>query len=262
MKTILIIPDVHNQIDRVERILKSESYDKVIYLGDFFDSFGEEFTELTIKTCEFLLQIVFPDPRSVIILSNHDVSYVGRNPITLCSGYTKAKNQTIKSFIKEEHRKFFKWFHIENNILFSHGCLNKSYIPEVLIKKNSLESMNLLNEWLSYESKQAYKTILDPFGSNHWFLNAGFTRGGNSTFGGLLWGDTREFIQLNGLSNIFGHTPNKTPVLINKSGKYEINDFSKDIILDGTNSIALDTHLNHYGLLNGNKLTIKKYSDL
>ena len=37
----LILPDVHNRWEKVEKIIKSVKSDKVIFLGDYFDDFGD-----------------------------------------------------------------------------------------------------------------------------------------------------------------------------------------------------------------------------
>lgn len=257
--SILIIPDVHHQVDRLNTILKKESFSNVVYLGDFFDSFSDVFAEKAIKMSEFIVNSILPDNRSILLYGNHDLNYIGNNPNTYCSGFSQAKRLAIRSIINESHYNKWKWFHLEGNILFSHAGLSRPLVNEKLLIDYSI-NIEYLSEYLHHESKQANKSLRNLC-EPHWFVQAGFIRGGHSPFGGLVWNDTREFVIIDGLSQIFGHTPSLKPRLITSSGIKELSD-NEEIILDGSNNVCLDTHLNHYGILNGNKLTIKAYRDL
>lgn len=51
-KKILIISDIHNDVDKVDKIIKSEGADINLVLGDWFDSFIYDETQHYIKTTE------------------------------------------------------------------------------------------------------------------------------------------------------------------------------------------------------------------
>lgn len=254
----LIIPDIHHQISKLDLILKKESFDKCILLGDEFDSFIDAGPEFAIKTAEYLLKIL-QDDRFILLYGNHTLNYLGDNPNMYCSGFTRSKRAAIREIIKENNYKKWKWFHFEDNIMFSHAGLTKPLVNSNLFNEDKI-NIELLNNHLNYESKKADKTLKNLC-NPHWFMNVGFFRGGYDSFGGLVWCDIKEFKAVNGLSQIFGHTPNSKPRLITSSEIIYLSD-NEEIILDGTNNVCLDTHLNHYGILNGNKLTIKAYKDL
>lgn len=262
MSRLLIIPDIHHLVSRVDRILKSESYDKVIFLGDFFDSYDDKFTEGAIETCHFLLQHVIYNPKSIILWGNHCTHYLGNNPKTQCSGYTKAKHQAIKVFIKPEHIKKWQWFHYEDGVFLSHAGLHQGYIPHFIKQDNGINIPDLL-EFLTCEAKEADKTLFNGLSKLHWFMSAGRLRGGYSPFGGLVWQDINEFVHINGLTQIFGHTYCNPPKIITEyaSNGKEL-DKGEVVFGDGKSSCVLDSHLNHYAILENGKLTIKKYADL
>jgi hypothetical protein len=71
---------------------------------------------------------------------------------------------------------------------------------------------------------------------HHAFM-AGVERGGPARYGGILWCDWNAFEPIKDLPQIVGHTP------------------GREVRYKG-NSICLDTHLHHYGLLENGELTV------
>ena len=56
MKT-LVVPDIHNKIDVVQKILdKESSVDEVIFLGDWFDDFNDNVNDV-VEVAKFLNSI-------------------------------------------------------------------------------------------------------------------------------------------------------------------------------------------------------------
>ena len=53
MKT-LIIPDMHNKTAEAEHVIQKENPDRTVFLGDYFDSYGEgiEFAHETADVAE------------------------------------------------------------------------------------------------------------------------------------------------------------------------------------------------------------------
>lgn len=83
----LIIPDVHDKTEIVERILNQESFDQLIFLGDFFDDFttGVREAERTAQRLKTWLD------QGICLLGNYDLCYGwGRwNTDYMCSGFTQ-----------------------------------------------------------------------------------------------------------------------------------------------------------------------------
>ena len=52
--TDLIIPDIHLQWNRADRIIQRENCDRVWLLGDYFDDYGDTVAQVE-QACEWLL---------------------------------------------------------------------------------------------------------------------------------------------------------------------------------------------------------------
>lgn len=244
---IIVIPDIHDKIDNIEKLLNSESHDNVIFLGDYFDSFnGDQFE--AIYTAEWLISSLKHKNR-IHLFGNHDVHYLGNNNNTLCSGYTLAKKQAIRSFIKDEHISQLKWYHIQSNALFCHGGLHNSYIT-------CAKNLDAIDKYLNTQVEFANRSLFENKGY-HWFMHAGVVRGGHAPFGGLVWCDFyREFQHVDGITQIVGHTPRSYPHYIDDK---DHNHWFEDFKIDGTWSLGLDTHLQHYALIEDNVCRIQRF---
>ena len=72
----LIIPDVHQNIDRLNSILRTkdaEEAQEIIFLGDYFDSFDYDF--YTPEMCDILNKNIDND-RYTFLIGNHDAHYL------------------------------------------------------------------------------------------------------------------------------------------------------------------------------------------
>ena len=84
MKT-LVIPDVHQDIAGVKKVFeieKLESFDEIVFLGDWFDSFHEPPKVASFKdTCLFLRDLVWynKDSKMVFLVGNNDLAYIYNN---------------------------------------------------------------------------------------------------------------------------------------------------------------------------------------
>ena len=71
----------------------------------------------------------------------------------------------------------------------------------------------------------------------------GFSRGGSNVVGGPLWCDYNEFVDIPGINQIFGHTPNYT-VRHRKTKNFE--------------HYCIDTRLNHYTIYQNDVMLVKE----
>ena len=85
MKT-LIIPDIHQDLAGLKKIFKIEkleSFDEIIFLGDWFDSFHEPPKVSSFKdTCLFLRDLVWENEKTgkmIFLVGNHDLAYIYNN---------------------------------------------------------------------------------------------------------------------------------------------------------------------------------------
>jgi hypothetical protein len=248
-KTILVFSDPHQEIDRVEYILKNENYDIAVCLGDWFDSFTHNSEYDLEKTCNFLKKWVFKN-NFYTCIGNHDVHYLYDNRYAICSGYTPSKDTFIIDCLNNllpSIRAKFKWYIWIDDFLCSHAGINTYHInPMVKIDKENITN------WLNEQIRFGERTL--EAGGCHWLFNAGAARGGRQNIGGITWQDFDcEFEPIDGIKQIVGHTPH--PTILNH--KLDGNlDFTTCDNLD------IDCHLAQYLLIQNGKLTIKNYIDL
>lgn len=251
MKT-LVIPDVHQRVDSVKRILKAETdYDEVVFLGDWFDSFFDP-PKVTgfEETCEYLKHLILEHPNKdkfVFLLGNHDISYIYENKDyslhriskTLkyfCSGFTISKAKKFRHAFFDHGLKdnffleHFKIAHITQGWTLSHGGISVRHFPYGYTKERFVNEL-LPDVWRNFRNLE-YK--------HNWVISgAGYHRGGNQPIGGVLWLDWRgEFnSSIDTGKQIVGHTTVKEPDCIHMNTPLECwnLDTEKDygIIIDG-----------------------------
>ena len=248
-KTILVFSDPHQEIDKVEYILKHENYDIIVCLGDWFDSFSHNSEKDLEKTCAFLKKWIFKD-NFFTLWSNHDIQYFFDNNNTICSGYNRNKDLFITDYFGKLMpliREKFKWYIWIDDWLCSHAGINEYHFPPNLkITKPDL------TKWLNEQIFQADLTLCN--GGGHWLYNAGQGRGGRSKIGGITWQDfDTEFQPIDGLKQLVGHSSHPTILNHYTDGSLE---FTKSDNLD------IDCHLTQYLLIQNTELKIKNFKDL
>lgn len=249
-QTILVLSDPHQEIDKLEIILKRENYDKVVCLGDFFDSFSHNSEEDAIKTCKFLKKYLF-EPNFFTTIGNHDIPYLwGFTKYTQCSGYYRWKDKLVTkefgSFMPAIRKKFLWYLWIDER-LCSHAGLNPHFLPpnQKLDKKS-------LSKWLDSQVEQAELNLINN--GRFWMYRAGYGRGGNQTVGGLTWLDfDTEFEPIEELLQIVGHSSHANILPDSNEGSFDENDWK---------NMDIDCHLNQYLVIKNGKLKIKNFKDL
>lgn len=250
MKT-LVIPDIHQNLKRVESVLGSESYDEVVFLGDWVDSLRTPPEVCSfLDTCIFLRHLMTDHHRRrdfVFLIGNHDLQYIhlncksSRSSVVAerayyCSGFSKNKARDWrKVFYDEGLRDEFFWRHFRpayrsQGFIFSHAGVSPRHLsygesPEDFVNKSCQEA------WLNY------RQLTHP--KNYILTDVGRCRGGSSPIGGLLWMDWREeFLPSDFVGpQIVGHTTLPEPeVMKSESGQESWNlDTEKHyaLVIDG-----------------------------
>lgn len=221
MKSI-IISDIHNKWRIAQDIIDYEKdADWRFFLGDIYDNFGDTLED--IEATAKWHKLALNDPKNVFLFGNHDIFYRFPNNYALrCSGNTRDKAQVINSVLT-----IFDWAKTQlytevDGWLLSHAGVDRPYTDLAKTCRDALA--------------QAEAGLVPPL------LNAGWARGGPLPTGGILWQDFNlEFEPVDRLKQIVGHTPQKEPR--QKGGNW-----------------CLDTHLNHFGILEDGELTIKEVS--
>jgi len=201
---ILLIPDVHGT-NTWSKFVNISIFDKIIFLGDYFDSFT---ISQKVAQENFLDILYFKNnnPDKVILLAgNHDNQYIYyNNPAVFnkvkCSGFSASaawKNNRLFA----DNIRFFQaaWEH--KNVLCTHAGITERHF------RNDIEPLwdksILLSEFLTILWQKADSRI----------LKIGEVRGGNSPYGSIFWNDFSELKAdpMIGKHQIVGHTPINKP---------------------------------------------------
>ena len=237
--SFLIIPDIHNKVDLVEKILDMEKglHEKIIFLGDYFDNFFDTPKDAA-KTAEWLKKSLTHKNR-VHLIGNHDMSYAyPDNAQLFCPGFTPAKCEAVNKIMSFEDWDKIDWFHAETvkdkDVLFSHA----GFTP-------NLYSDYAGDLWIPRIRDIVKNTKVDAkSGIYSKYLAAGHSRNGREVYGSFLWEDFWEADSANEIYQIVGHTP--------------LSYFKKRASTDKTcNIVCLDTHLNYYFIMEDNYITAK-----
>lgn len=231
---ILIIPDIHNNYDLAEEIIKKEDPEKIVFLGDYFDDFNDT-SQDAANVAKWLKKSLVQENR-VHLIGNHDLSYMSENPNLKCSGYRKEKHDEIKRHhINWSLLKMHYWI---DDWLCTHAGFSNDFFKEQQIKKS-----DTVKKILEFSKKDIEK--INDVTYSHAFFQAGISRGGSSLVGGPLWCDYNEFVDISGINQIFGHTR---------------GDHTRHKKTENFEHYCIDTSLQHYAVYQKNKIEIKKIS--
>ena len=112
----LIIPDVHNRIEWVERAIATFNPNLTILLGDYFHSFDDDKIARTETTARWLLESL-KNPNRIYLLGNHDFCHTFGGIYPQCGGWTKRKQEIIDRIIPNS---IFSLFKSSNSKIFLH----------------------------------------------------------------------------------------------------------------------------------------------
>jgi predicted phosphodiesterase len=233
----LVIPDIHNDIDTLEKILDEyKDIRQKVSLGDWFDSFNEGPFQV-IKTAHAYRRFV-RDENNTVLFGNHDIQYAYPNIMGLkCSGFSMEKQDTLQNMITREvwekvlfHVRIGKW-------ILTHAGIHPNFA-------NAITGLSDPQYLIDYEA--SVRSFLDR-GDMHCWVGAGRSRGGPYPFGGVTWLDFREFEPVSGVNQLVGHTHSRYGEV-----RQKVHD-------DGTSiNYCIDTGLKHVAVIENQK--IKVYS--
>lgn len=188
MTKTIIIPDIHNRYAIAEAIIDLENPDLVVFLGDYFDYWGDDTkVEVVANTARWLNESVDKANR-IHLFGNHDLWYSCGDDRVRCAGNTEFKRHIIKQYFNKWDRLRFHYW--ANDWLCTHAGLSaKLPIP--------------------HDVTQELLDAVERERENHWLLRlVGEYRGGiEGEVGGILWcHHPEEFEDIPNIKQVFGHT--------------------------------------------------------
>jgi hypothetical protein len=222
----LIIPDLHNHVDRAEFWISEVKPDHVVFLGDYFDDFGDN-PEIAESTATWIRNAVESHLDWTFLLGNHDMPYLFPfDERFLVPGFSIPKQKAIGKAIRAMDRSRFKlhtW--VGENILVSHAGLHSGWLYE--------QRRRVADKIIT----QAEQSVLH--GKWHALLSWGQDRGGMTwqpSVGGIIWADWSSLEPLPFCHQIVGPTPGRAPRHRTLNGKtnlcIDINNGSACAVVD------------------------------
>ncbi len=238
--TTLIISDIHNRVNWIEpglaKLKKDLNYDEVVFLGDYFDQFGDNPFEVG-GTAAWLRQSLNNEDR-IHLLGNHDMPYMcPYNDSQWCPGYTPAKGNSVRSTIADWSK--LKPAYFTQGFLLSHAGFQEDVVTHpVNGAPDDGPALVTLAEFHLEKVKSGISATLFLPGS----------RMSEKRTGGITWCDwDDEFVHFPNISQVVGHTPGrKVRQLLGP---------------DGVN-YCMDTHNQHIGIIKDGVIEFKLRSQL
>ena len=177
---IAIIGDLHGK-NCYKKLLKDkiDSFDKIIFMGDYSDDSWITFTDKEIvgnlrEVIEFKKK--YKD-KVELLIGNHDFQYIVGYPTASRYRETYAKEMHQ---IFSENEKLFKMIFIANDYIFTHAGITNGW-TNYIKKKYNIENIGLNN--IEKEINKVYASDKEDCNI------VSFRRGGLNKFAGPLWAD-------------------------------------------------------------------------
>jgi len=120
----LIIPDIHNHTAEVENLLVSQPHDRAVFLGDYFDSYGDT-PEDARRTAEWLRESL-THPERIHLFGNHDLPYAFPDtPELHCPGWSPEKHSIIAEILHAPHWEQLRLTYATGHLLCCHAGVSR-----------------------------------------------------------------------------------------------------------------------------------------
>lgn len=172
MKTIAI-GDIHGR-GIWQYIIQKEDPDRVIFIGDYFDSFDISYLDQMYNFKQIVHFKKTSDKEVILLKGNHCLHYDqwARHVGEVYSGYQSVHSYDImKEF--EENEELFQIAHKQDKFLFVHAGITAAWLKDAKIENNE-NLVDNINELYKHKPNSfAFGGIrargyLDPYGDNYW----------------------------------------------------------------------------------------------
>jgi len=136
MKTI-VIGDIHGRTSWKYIVEKEQTWDKVIFIGDYFDSKNHTADE-QIENFDQIIKFKIDqnsDSEVVLLIGNHDIHYFSEIGDCSTSGYQKDRAKEIESII-DVNRKHLQIAYQYGKYLFTHAGVSSVFLDNTIGLKN------------------------------------------------------------------------------------------------------------------------------
>ena len=142
MKKTIVIGDVHGRDDWKHVLYHAKHYDKMIFIGDYFDSWDIPAME-QMRNFREIVEYKRKYPKKVVLLyGNHDLHYLLERE--QYSGFQDKYQMMIKMLL-EDAKDVMQWAYEEGEYLFTHAGVTISWCEANNVDQdNVVQSINEL----------------------------------------------------------------------------------------------------------------------
>jgi len=200
---IITIGDLHGS--PVWKQIHTEEWDKMVFIGDYVDSFDFSDEEIMQNLMEILdLKQSFPE-KVTLLWGNHDLAYYyGGHPRHYCSGFRMSMKLELYRVFTEKAHLFSAAFQVDK-YLWTHAGVSENWHENNIRDEIHQEDINLA-ETLN----RLFRKYYEPLFQVSWL------RGGMHEYGGIFWAHSSETREnpLPGFHQVAGHTKTHSGVLV------------------------------------------------
>ena len=181
MKTIFL-GDTHGR-SLWKDIIAKESPDRVVFIGDYFDSFDIKSTEQMFNFKEIIAFKESNQCEVILLIGNHDYHYYPGGETY--SGYQHGAAPAIKQLLEENNHHMQMCYQLDN-ILCSHAGIGHNWLVEQE-KYESGSIADFVNDIWNYKPNRFMFYGFDPYGDNKtqtpiWIRPKSLLAGNKETF--------------------------------------------------------------------------------
>ena len=181
MKTIFL-GDTHGR-SLWKDIIAKETPDRVVFIGDYFDSFDIKSTEQMFNFKEIIAFKESNQCEVILLIGNHDYHYYPGGETY--SGYQHGAAPAIKQLL-EENKHHMQMCYQLDNILCSHAGIGHNWLVEQE-KYESGSIADFVNDIWNYKPNRFIFYGFDPYGDNKtqtpiWIRPKSLLAGNKETF--------------------------------------------------------------------------------
>lgn len=229
MKTI-IIGDIHGRDAWKQIINQEQDADRVIFVGDYFDSFDVPGL-IQIQNFQDIIEFKTTSKSEVVLLiGNHDYHYYPGIEDSGTSGYQTLMAPSIKHVVSD-NKQYLQAAYQSGEFVFTHAGLSSEWLDDMVVGW-SVDSLDAtVNDLFRYQpNKLAYRSFkYYDYENNIATLSSGF---GNEPYQSPIWIRPAALMAANKetlrkqIIQVVGHTPQDNIDIKGKStgGRYYFID--------------------------------------
>lgn len=250
MNKLLVLPDIHGRKFWKKPCENVDSFDKVIFLGDYLDPY--DFEKISVKDAieNFKEIIEFKKnnmEKVVLLIGNHDCPYYSDIYFSFSSWHCRHSALHHKEIHKlfEDNFDLFQIAYVYEDILFTHAGVDSEWLEKTVgcEEKDINGICSVLNGLTNTKDGLLKLYKITP------------QRGGRDKYGSCIWSDVHDMMQdVIGLSSfnyidspiykykqIFGHTIQAYYTLEGTIAFGEAIEFDNCKMLDTSKAYILDS---------------------